>query len=248
MRIGNMAIPSNRLGVCLEDTRKIYSQFGTEETDNEFVAHALDMNMRGGAFNQKMADLRSFGLINRKMGKSAVTELGEHATFGDELEKASAIERAFRNIPLWSNLLDKYGMSIDDSNFWVILAKITDANRSDAEKKANLVRKAYMDDVKYIKTVEKPVQPVKPQKQEPRAAEVVGRNEIKMETYAPSATASNYPFLGDPELGTPIVIKNVKTYKAAKLFWEDIAAYWESKIKEEEEKSKESEQQSTQGN
>jgi hypothetical protein len=41
-----------------------------------------------------------------------------------------------------------------------------------------------------------------------------------------------FPSLYDPELSSPIIIRNVKTYKAAKVFWEDISAKWEKIILE----------------
>jgi hypothetical protein len=208
MKIGDLIVPLNRLGVCLEDARKIYQQFGNDETENEHIANAIGLSFSGGAFNQRTADLKTYGLINRRSGKISISELGVHATYGDDSEKAMALEKIIRRIPLWSNLLDKYGTSIIDSNFWVYLAKITNAPRPEAEKKAEIVRNAYMEDVKYLKTVEKPAQLPEP---EHRQARAVGANDRKpgMEgTQIKSIGSGAFPFVQFQFKDSSVIIKD----------------------------------------
>jgi len=161
MKIGDWVIPQNRLATSLHDIKKIYEQFKSDETSNDLIAHTLNQAPRGGAFLQKMADLRAYGLIEGRGGKIRVTELGKQATYGHSQERATALEKIIKNIPLWGILFDKYGTSIKEENFWIDLVQITGAERLDAQKQANFIRNAYIMDVKNILPVEKPAEPIK---------------------------------------------------------------------------------------
>lgn len=138
----------------IEDTKKIYDKFPNEEVESEFIAHAISYKPTGGAFKQRLADLRLYGLIEGR-GKIKVSELGKMATYGHETEKTDAFEKIIRKVPLWSIFLDKYKVSIKEENFWIDLAKITGVERPVAQTKAGFIRTAYMEDVKYLKPVEK---------------------------------------------------------------------------------------------
>lgn len=171
MQIGKYTIPRFRLYPKLvEDTRKIYEKFSGEETEVEYVAHLLGQSVKSGSFLQKMADLRSYGLVEGKgTGKVKVSDMGKKLTYGLDTERMEALEKVIRTIPLWSILLDKFGVTLPTSKFWVDLAKITGLEAPDAQKMEDLVRKAYMDDVRYLRPVEKPVTSV--------SGEATGRSE-----------------------------------------------------------------------
>lgn len=156
MKIGKYTIPRYRLDTLLPATAKIYDQFKSEEVSTHDIAPILKLSATSGGFYQKMADLRAYGLIEGRKDKITVTELGKKATFGDADEKAEALGEVVRNIPLWSKFLSKYGNSIKPENFWVDLARITGLERPDSQKKAGFVRKAYLEDAQYIKSVGEP--------------------------------------------------------------------------------------------
>ncbi len=154
MKIGDYNIPQNRLRDLIEDTKKFYDKFPNEEVKSELIAHTISYSPTGGAFKQRLADLRLYGLIEGR-GKIKVSELGKMITYGDEKEKTDASEKIIRNIPLWNIFFDKYKASIKEENFWIDLVKITGVERPTAQTKADSIRKAYMDDIKYFKPVEK---------------------------------------------------------------------------------------------
>lgn len=156
MKIGKYSIPRFHLDSMLVATRKIYEQFNSDEISAEDIAPILGQKASSGGFLQKLADLRSYGLIEGKKDKIIVSELGKKATYGDDSEQTSAFEELVRNIPLWSKFLSKYGTSIKEENFWVDLARITGADRLESKKKAPAIRKAYLDDVKYTKSAGEP--------------------------------------------------------------------------------------------
>jgi len=147
-------VPLYRLDTLLDVTRKIYEQFKGDEVSTEHIAPILGQTPKSGSFLQKMADLRSYGLITGSRDKIKVTELGKQVTlFKDEAEKNAALQEIVSNIPLWRIFLDKYGYNIDEKNFWVELVRITGAERFDAQKEAKSVRRAYLKDVAHIKPV-----------------------------------------------------------------------------------------------
>ncbi|MCZ7400121.1 MAG: hypothetical protein O8C62_10700 [Candidatus Methanoperedens sp.] len=154
MRIGTHIIPKYRLQSLIDDTKKIYEQFNGRESEPEYIAHTLGHQPKSGSFVQKLADMRSYGLIDRR-GKISVSELGKKITYGTESEKTEALDKILRNIPLWGIFLDKFGVNIKEETFWVDLAQITGVERLEAQTKANEVRKAYLEDVRYYKPVEK---------------------------------------------------------------------------------------------
>lgn len=155
MKIGNYVIPEYRLQDLIEETKKIYEKFNAEEVELEFIAHLLGQSPKSGSFYKKIAALRDYGLIEGR-GKIRVSEVGKKVTFGDESEKNSALEKAVRNIPLWSMFLDKFGVSIKEESFWIDLAKLAAVERPEAQMKAEGVRKAYIETVKYLKPIENP--------------------------------------------------------------------------------------------
>lgn len=155
MKIGNYRVPTFRLYPNLiAYTKKIYDKFPNEETKVEYVAQLIGhTSHRSGTFLQRAADLRSYGLIEGK-GKIKVSELGKKITHGNETERTEAIEKAIRNIALWDTFLNKFGTSIEEEDFWVVLAKITGMERLEAQNKAKWILNAYMEDIRHLKSVE----------------------------------------------------------------------------------------------
>lgn len=230
MKIGNYSIPTFRLAPLIEATKKIYEKFPNEEIGREDIAHLLGIKPSSGGFAQKMADMRSYGLISGR-GTFVVTKLGKDITFGTDDEKAIAHRQAVENIPLWKDLLDKEGVTLDKGDFWVVLRKITNAEAFDAQKKADSVRKAYMSDVANIKTVEKPVET---SVSTPQQGEATGRSDVGMEPVQTSTGSIGY--IGFPEYSrAPIEIKDEVSYNIAKQFLDAIGQKLKAKQEETEE-------------
>jgi len=158
VRVGKYEIPDMRLyPVLVEAVKKIYEKFKSEEaTDTLTVAKLLGHKTdKSGAFLRKLACLRAYGLIDKRGIR--VTEIGKKLTYGvTEEEKNEALKQAVLNIPLWKELFSKWGAKLPTENFWVDLAKITGLEAPDAQKLEEIVKKAYLDDVRYIKLAEKP--------------------------------------------------------------------------------------------
>jgi hypothetical protein len=234
MKIGSYTIPNNRLRTLIEDAKKVYEKFPNEEVEAEFIAHTLDNSPTSGAFKQKLADLRSYGLLEGR-GKIRISELGKKVTYGHEDEKREAFEKIIKNIPLWGIFFDKYGVSIKEDNFWVDLAKITGLERPESQNKAEWVRKAYLDDVRYYKPVEKAQESGLGQENQPeRVPMSIDRRETQMETQQFSQNTINaIGYIGFPEYSkAPIEIKDELSYNIAKQLLEAIGNKLKEKTKE----------------
>lgn len=152
MKIGNYSVPDLRLFPNVSEAAKIiYENYKLEEaTDENSVAVALKhKTANSGAFLSKLADLRLYGLLEPRSIKA--TPLAEKLTYGTEEDKQEAINKAVLNVPLWREIYSKLGVKLPESNFWVQLQKITGISLLEAQKHAETVRKAYLDDISHIK-------------------------------------------------------------------------------------------------
>ena len=156
MKIGSYTIPDLRLFPKIhEATRLIYENYRLDEArDETAVATLLRHKSPSGAFYSKIADLRLYGLLESRGIKA--TPLAEKLTYGTEQEKQEATNKAILNVPLWKELYSRFGVELPESNFWVQLQRITGLDPLEAQKHADSVRKAYLDDASHIKAIEKP--------------------------------------------------------------------------------------------
>jgi hypothetical protein len=216
MKIGDYWIPTNRLETLLAITKKVYEHFGGDETSADLMANVLKYSPNSGPWGTKMGDLRAYGLIEGRGEKVTVTELGKQATFGEERERDEALRQIVRNVELWRILLDKYGFNVKKENFWVDLVRITGAERLDAQKNEDSIRKAYLEAVEYIKSAGEPIQT--PLNEEMENAEAVG-GKFSMETQAQSTagTKKTVGYIGFPEYSRSLIeIKDKRSYNIAK--------------------------------
>jgi len=154
MQIGNKAVPNARLPELIEATKTIYGKFGSREVDDETVSRLLGHSTsRSGAYKQKLADLRSYGLIDPR-GNVRITERGRKISYPDsQKEEQEALIEAISEIELWKSIYEKYtkkGLSLP-SDFWTDIREWTGLPPDGAEKQAETVKKLYSEDIKYIK-------------------------------------------------------------------------------------------------
>jgi hypothetical protein len=132
------------------------------------------------------------------------------------------LDKAVRNIELWSAIYKKVGLRPDPETFWLDLVELTGMGRPESQLKAQKVLKDYIEDARYLITVEKPVQPAESEKEKARAGEAEDRK-TGMETpqlpagpipMAQSSTGVGY--IGFPEYKAAIEIKDAMSYRLAK--------------------------------
>ena len=235
MKVGNYSYPLYRITSLLKDTRILYEKFGRKDVTREHIAQVLGQTATSGGFGQKVADLRSYGLVAGSATKYSVSEIGAKATFGTESERIEAMDKAVRLIDLWMRIYEKCSAVPISTTFWLDLADITGIERPEAQNKAEAVLKAYLDDMKFFVPAIQQQQRAEPEK--PQPSDDTDRPGAKATTETPQNVAipskTNIPqgcsYLYHPELPAPIVINSVRTFKAAKIFWEAIEEEWTAK-------------------
>jgi hypothetical protein len=156
VHVGNYAIPDLRLFPSLvEAARKIYDAYPNEDvSDLKSLAVLLGhKSEKSGAFLAKMTFMRAYGLIEGR-GAVRISEIGKHIGFGTDDQKAEAIKKAILNIPLWNDLYAKFGVNLPTDNFWAQLAKIAVIEAPEAQRTAEQVRNAYLEDIRYLPKTE----------------------------------------------------------------------------------------------
>jgi hypothetical protein len=157
MRVGNYTIPDVRLFPALVDaTKVIYDTYPNEEVSDmtalaQLLGHKTE---KSGTFLAKMTFLRAYGLIEGR-GTVRVSEIGKKITYGTDEEKSDAIKKAVLNIPLWKELFERFLVNLPTDNFWAHLGKIAILEPPEAQRIAEQVRKAYLEDIRYIKAEKK---------------------------------------------------------------------------------------------
>jgi len=158
VKVGKYDIPNMRLHPNLFEAAKLlYENFKSDEPPDALtVAKVLEHQTdKSGAFISKLADLRAYGLMEKRGMK--VTNLGKKLTYDpSEEERNKALKEVLLNIPLWKELFSRFGKTLPTSNFWVELTKITGLEAPDAQKIEENVKNAYLADFQYLKEEKKP--------------------------------------------------------------------------------------------
>jgi len=152
-----------RLKSLLDETKTIYEKFGRKDITREHIAQVFGQKASSGGLSQKIADMKSFGLLSGVQGRFSVTNIGVNATFGSSsAERAEALDKAVKNVPLWVEIYKKCGLDPEPDTFWVELVEITGIERPESQTKAESVRKAYIEDARYLLPVNASKEPEKP--------------------------------------------------------------------------------------
>lgn len=154
MEWGTKKVPKNRLPSLIGDVKTIYSRFGDKEIDHETISSLLGYSSKkSGTYMQKIADMRSFNLIEPR-GNVKVTEIGRKVSYSNNLrEEQEGLIQAIKSIELWKLIFEKYtkkGLRLS-SNFWTDIQKWTKLPPEKAKIAAENIKKAYLEDIKYIK-------------------------------------------------------------------------------------------------
>jgi hypothetical protein len=229
MMVGKYSYPTYRVGALLKDVRILYDKFENKYISTEHISQLLGHKPKSGGFNQKLADLKSYGLIVGSRGSYRVSDIGIKATYpGNPGESEAALDKAVRRIDLWRIIYEKCGKVPEEHTFWIDLAEITDVSRPESQKKADTVRKAYMEDAKYILSVEKPVTPLEVPRMETRAPELIDRMP-NMETVSAEAPSIGGFDIIQFSLGeSRVVIKDMKSLRIIKKFLDNLCASLEN--------------------
>ena len=173
MKIGTESIPNYRLLDLVDEVKTIYGKFATREIDHHTVAQLLGhSSASSGSYRQKIADMRSFGLIEPR-GEIRVTQTGRKITYPEnQSEEQEGLREAIKAIPLWRKIFEKYTEKrlFLPSDFWTDIREWTGLPPEEAREQVDNVKNAYLEDIKYIKQETEEVETV--------GSEVTGKIDI----------------------------------------------------------------------
>lgn len=154
MKLGNQTIPDSRLPDLVDVVKTIYGKFGSKPIDHETISRLLGHSTsRSGAYRQKIADLRAFNLVESR-GDVKITDTGRKVSYpNNRKEEQEGLLEAIKSIELWRNIYQKYtekNVSLP-SDFWTDIREWTGLPPEEAQNGAEIARKAYLEDIKYIK-------------------------------------------------------------------------------------------------
>jgi len=158
LQIGKYEVPDMRLHPTpINDVKTMYSKFGQKDVDYTTLASVLGhKSARSGSFTSKMSVMRTYNLIEGR-GKVHVTETGRKIAQIplNPKELNEGLIETVKNIPLWKELYEKYtkvGEDLPSVDFWLVLREICQISPDEAQNKAEMIRKAYLEDIKDIES------------------------------------------------------------------------------------------------
>jgi hypothetical protein len=224
-RVGMYTYPLFRLSSLLNATKTLHEKFGNKDFTRDHVAQVLGQKSTSGGLSQKLADLKSYGLISDSHGKFVVTEVGIKATFGREVEKKEALDKAVKNIPLWRSIYEKCGKEPLADTFDLDLAEITGITAPESKNVAGTVRKSYMDDIKYMLSVKTPEEEPEPEKPSSGGDLDPARGRKSGMECQTDISGSAIGYIGYPEYSqAPIEIKDAISLEIAQKLLDAIGA------------------------
>lgn len=158
MNIGDMfSIPDTRLPSLITDLKTMYNKFVQNEVDYATLASVWGhKNARSGTFLAKKSTMIAYGLIEGR-GKVHVTETGRKIAQIPQNKKElnEGLIEAISRVPLWKELFEKFtkdGQEMPISDFWIELRQICQISPEEAQTKAEIIRKAYLEDIRDIES------------------------------------------------------------------------------------------------
>ena len=126
--------PTSRLlNSTVELGKKVVGQFGSHEFTDTGLASLLGHDTaKSGAFRQRQADLRRFGLIDGRGDKLHASMWAKAASAPGPGELSGALSQTAFRIPLYRSLHDKYKGAVPaEEDFLTTLVDLTGLARSD---------------------------------------------------------------------------------------------------------------------
>jgi hypothetical protein len=98
----------------------------------------------------KLNDMIRFGLLTKSNQTFTITALGEEFLKSSGEERAKAVEKIIRNIPLWNKLLDTVGNNPSLDTFSTHIRAITQAKPEIIDRNLTRLHSAYLGDIECI--------------------------------------------------------------------------------------------------
>lgn len=148
-KVGSYSYPKLNPDKAVNIAKTLVKEHDGSPANEEHFAQTIGHSTsNSGAYISKIADLRKYGII-QKRGLDA-TETAENLVFPrtDEEEREAKFEM-FRNIELLNELYDELNGNTPPDNLWTIIHELTDCSRSEAKEAEEDIRDLYQRMLEY---------------------------------------------------------------------------------------------------
>lgn len=153
-KLGEYDYPDSDVSQVIETAKKIAQQYGTSTFGRQALSVTLEArSANSGAFNQKLADMRRFGVLQGRGEDMAATDLAQRLAVPENPEAYAAYVRELVfKIPLYQTLYGKYPVAAPgESELLATLLSLTKAERTEVQKQLARIRNLYADALKELR-------------------------------------------------------------------------------------------------
>ncbi len=140
--IGDRDFPTTNIDTAIEVAKRVATQFKGSPFDRKALAATLQLAVRSGGFNQLVADVKRYGVIQGRGDAMSATEVAQKLALpNSEEEYSRTVVEMLNRIPLFQELYHHYkGIvpSVDDLR--VTLVNITKEDRMRVDQFAGRIR------------------------------------------------------------------------------------------------------------
>lgn len=148
-KIDGYKYPDISAQTAVEIADIIVNEFGGNPSSEEAFAQEVGhSSTKSGAYRSKIADARRWGVLPSR-GIEATELAFRLANPQDEVAEEEAMHELYQNISLLKQLYDHLDGRKPPSEFWRVIAEVTDTNPKEAKDTAPDIRNLYNEMLKY---------------------------------------------------------------------------------------------------
>jgi len=146
--LGSFELPPRLpMSEAVQLAKIIAERFKSGEFTDEALASALGHGAaKSGAFRQKVADLRKYGVVDGRGAtlRASASALALYADHPGDTERAA--KEMLQNVPIFKAMFEQFGAKVpDDQTLVPALLNLTKAPRPEVEQNAGMLRDLYRD-------------------------------------------------------------------------------------------------------
>lgn len=149
-KAGTYDYPTRDLDDCVSYLRKAREVGGKGTLTREGFATAIGQSVKGGGFGLLVGSMSAYGLVDTGGGNVRMTDLGEKVLFGETDEKRNNMEKAVRNVKLFADVFDRFGVSPSEDQLRIFLREKANVAISEATGLASEVGKLLKNNLSYL--------------------------------------------------------------------------------------------------
>ena len=153
-KAGRYDYPEAALDECIERLRKVHEVAKTDVVKREVVADILGMKPKTGWFNTLIGSMSQYGLVEARGGEVRITELAKTILYGEPSEVAKAKAQAVRNIKLFNDLFNQYGLDLTEDQLKVFLRQKAYVDVSEVQSLTEKIGKLFKKAAQYLSPAE----------------------------------------------------------------------------------------------